>query len=146
HTVSAVYSGGGNYLGSTSPNFVQTVSQNATTTQLTSSVNPSQSNQSVTFTATVSGSGAPAAAGTPSGTVTFFDGTTALATVALDANGQAAYSTSSLSIGSHNVTATYSGDAAFRTSTSSVLSQSVGQASTSTALASSSNPASYGQS
>src|SRR5205814_3014512 len=133
--VSAVYSGAGNYLASTSSDFTQTVSQNATTTQLGSDVNPSQLNQPVTFTATVLARGAPAGAGTPTGSITFFDGTTALATVPLDTNAQAALSGSSLSVGPHNITAVYGGDAGFLTSTSPALSLSVGQASSSTALA-----------
>ncbi|MCX4807257.1 Ig-like domain-containing protein [Streptomyces sp. NBC_01214] len=62
----------------------------------------------VTLTATA----APAhpAAGTPGGTVTFFDGTTALATVPLD-GGQARLRTAALRPGSHAITATYGGDA-----------------------------------
>src|SRR6202030_3723976 len=50
----------------------------ATATSVVSSLNPSTFGQSVTFTATVS-----SAAGTPTGTVTFNDGATALGTVAL---------------------------------------------------------------
>ncbi|MER6997151.1 Ig-like domain-containing protein [Streptomyces sp. NPDC000410] len=60
----------------------------------------------VTFTATVAS--ANPAPGTPSGTVTFFDGTTRLATAPLDA-GRAQFRTSGLRPGSHAITATYSG-------------------------------------
>ncbi|MFB7257654.1 Ig-like domain-containing protein [Streptomyces nojiriensis] len=62
----------------------------------------------VTLTATA----APAnpAAGTADGTVTFFDGTTALATVPLD-GGQARLRTAAFRPGSHAITATYGGDA-----------------------------------
>ena len=49
----------------------------------------------------------------PSGTVTFSDGGTPLATVALDGSGQATLTTSNLALGSHAITATYSGDADF---------------------------------
>ena len=54
-----------------------------------------------------------AVAGTPSGTVTFYDGTTPLATVPVDGSGTATFTTSALSAGSHSITATYSGDADF---------------------------------
>ncbi|SOD83358.1 Ig-like domain-containing protein [Streptomyces sp. Ag109_G2-15] len=64
----------------------------------------------VTLTATA----APAnpAAGTPSGTVTFSDGTTPLATVPLEA-GRARFTTGGLRPGAHALTATYSGDESF---------------------------------
>jgi Bacterial Ig-like domain (group 3) len=71
----------------------------------------------VTFTATVS----PGAA---TGTVTFVDGTTTLGTAPLS-NGIAAFTTSSLSGGTHNITAAYSGDATYGGSTSAALTQVV---------------------
>ncbi len=67
----------------------------------------------VTLTATV-GPGNPAA-GTPAGTVTFYDGTTPLAQVPLN-NGQAGFTTGKLQPGTHQVTAVYSGDPAFEPS------------------------------
>ena len=69
---------------------------------------------SVTLTANVTS--ADPAAGTPDGTVTFFDGTTPLSTVAL-ANGQASFTTSKLQPGSHSITASYNGTASFLAST-----------------------------
>jgi YVTN family beta-propeller protein len=92
----------------------------ATTTSLSSSLNPSQYGQTVTFTATVTGSG-----GTPTGNVTFYDGSTALGTVGVDGTGHAAYATSSLTTGSHSITASYGGDTNFTGSTSTVLTQQV---------------------
>ena len=86
---------------------------------LTSSANPSQAGQSVTFTASVTGIGSD-----PTGTVTFKDGGTALATVALT-GGRAAYATASLATGKHSITAVYSGDSGFDGGTSSVLVQAV---------------------
>jgi hypothetical protein len=76
-----------------------------TKTVLNSSANPSVVGQSVTFTATV-GSAADSA---PTGTVAFSDGATSLGTGAL-VSGQATFTTSSLSIGSHSITGQYSGD------------------------------------
>ena len=65
-----------------------------------------------------------AAATTPTGSVTFKDGGTQLATVNLSGN-QATYTTASLSAGSHNITAVYNGDANFAASISNVLTQVV---------------------
>ncbi len=94
-----------------------------TTTTLSSSADPSSFNQSVTFTATVS----PNGSGTPTGTVTFMDGSTALGTGTLS-GGLATFATSALAIGTHPVTAVYSGDSNFLGSTSSVLTQNVDSA------------------
>jgi hypothetical protein len=86
------------------------LAQTATTTTLVSSA-PGSSTlpQPVTFTATVSGSG-----GTPTGSVTFTDTTTSqtLGTVTLS-GGQAAFTTSTLTAGSHTIQASYGGDGNF---------------------------------
>ncbi len=74
-----------------------------------SSADPSAVGQSVTFTATVTGSDG----GTPTGEVTFVDGATVLGTAELYADvwyAYATYSTSSLAPGDHFITAFYSGD------------------------------------
>ena len=57
------------------------MNQAGTTTSLVSAINPSVSGQPVTFTVTVMA--AAPASGTPTGTVSFFDGTTSLGTAAL---------------------------------------------------------------
>jgi hypothetical protein len=67
--------------------------------------------QPVTFVTTVA-AGVPAA-GVPTGTVTFLDGTTPLATVPLDSSGQADLTTSALAVGSHSIIAIFSGTADF---------------------------------
>ena len=77
HTISAIYSGDANFNSSTSATLTQTVNQDATTTALSSSANPSVSGQSVTFTATVTAN--PPGAGTPTGTVDFQDGGVSIA-------------------------------------------------------------------
>ena len=89
------------------PTTISTPTLTPTTTTLTSSATSIATGQTVTFTATVT------ASSTPSGSVTFYDGTTALATNALNASGVAVYSTSSLSVGSHSITAAYAGNATF---------------------------------
>ena len=89
-----------------------------TTTALASSVNPSVFGQSVTFTATVTGS-------SPTGTVTFKNGSNTLGTGFLN-SGVATYSTSSLAVGNGNsITAEYGGDANNQASTSTSVSQVV---------------------
>jgi hypothetical protein len=85
---------------------------------LTSSQNPSLFGGAVTFTATVTGS-----VGTPTGTVTFKDGNAVLGTATLNASGVAYYGAGALTLGTHSITAVYSGDSNYSTSTSSALSQ-----------------------
>ena len=94
---------------------------NQSSTQLISSLNPSQSGQAVTFTATVGNGGVS----TPTGNVTFLDGATQLATIGLDGTGHASVTTSSLSIGQHSITASYEGDTKSTPSKSSALVQNV---------------------
>jgi hypothetical protein len=85
----------------------------ATTTSVSSSVNPSDLGQSVTFTATVTSAG-----GTPTGTVQFkSDGTAIGAPQALNGSGIASVSTSSLTAATHVITAEYSGSGNFVAST-----------------------------
>jgi Big-like domain-containing protein len=91
----------------------------ATTTTLASSLNPSTFGQPVTFTATVK-----ATSGTPTGTVTFKDGTTTIGTGALSA-GKATFKTSKLAKGIHSITAMYGGSISDLGSTSPVLKQTV---------------------
>jgi hypothetical protein len=111
----------------------------ATTTSVSSSLNPAPSGKPITFTAVV----APKLSGTPTGTVTFKDGTTILGTKTLS-GGKAAFSTSSLASGSHNITAIYDGATYFTTSTSSALAEKIANTTT-TKVASSKNPSIFGQ-
>src|SRR6185369_3114548 len=77
-----------------------------TTTTLASSANPSQYGQSVQFSTTVNTTGS----NTPTGNVTFSEGSTVLASSPLNGSGQASFNTSTLSVGSHSITAAYPGD------------------------------------
>ncbi len=105
------------------------------TTAVVSSVNPSTTGANVTFTATVSGTAL-------TGSVSFSDGASTLcATVAFSGGTTnartATCSTSSLAPGTHNIVATYSGDANNQSSSSSSLAQVVSAVgSTNVALAS----------
>jgi hypothetical protein len=139
HSITAKYSGDANYLASTSSAFTQTVNQGAATTSVSSSLNPAVFGQSATFRVSVQ-----ATSGTPTGTVTLMDGSTSLGTTTLG-GGIAQFTIGGLSLGSHSITATYGGDANFAGSASSVLTEVVNQAATTTSLSSSVNPSSYGQ-
>ena len=113
-----------------------------TMTGLSSSLNPSTYGQSITFTATVTPN---SGTGVPTGTATFESGTTTLAKLSLN-NGVATYTTATLTVGTKSITAVYSGDTTYATSTSAVLSQLINKATTTTALTSSLNPSTSGQS
>ncbi len=89
------------------------------TVTLTSSPNPSQVDQSVTFSAVVSGRGV-----TPTGSVTFKEGTTTLGTVTL-AGGQASVTTSFTASGKFSIVASYSGDQNYKAAKSKPLKQVV---------------------
>ncbi|HME00135.1 MAG TPA: Ig-like domain repeat protein [Terriglobia bacterium] len=117
-------------------------------TGLLSSANPSTSGQAVTFTASISAAdpGLP----TPTGTVQFqVDGSNWGSPVALDGGGEATSDPiSTLSTGTHAITATYSGDAVFSI-TSATLTQAVDVSipvltATSIGLTSSQNPVAFG--
>jgi len=107
------------------PQVVASVPSSPDPTQslLTSNVNPSYFGQAVTFTSNISTTGAFVAI--PTGTVTFYDSATAIGTGTLDGNGIASFTTSSLAIGSHSMTASYGGQGAFSSSVSTVYTQVV---------------------
>jgi len=120
HTIAATYNGDTALGPSTAPVAVmQTVNRLTTTTSLASSANPSTVGQPVTFVATVAPGGPT---GTPTGTVTFsVDGTHELPVSLRLVNGsdQAVFTISSLTAGSHTITATYNGDPTSRRATRS---------------------------
>lgn len=96
-----------------------TVSKAAPAVALVSSANPALVSSGITLTATVSSS-----VSTPTGTARFYDGTTLLGSATL-ASGVATYATSSLSSGSHSITAVYAGDSNYTSVTSSAVAQVV---------------------
>ena len=101
-----------------------------TSTTLMSSANPSQYGQSVSITATVSNGGVS----TPTGNLNFFDGGTLVGSRTLDQNGQATFESSTLSTGSHSITASYEGDTTSSPSTSAALVQVINKASSTTTV------------
>ena len=95
-----------------------------TVLHLASSENPSSFGQPVTFTTTAQASVDRPNRPTPTGMVTFRDGKNVLGTVKLT-KGKTQFSTSKLSVGTHSITAHYSGDSNFNPHTSDVLKQVV---------------------
>ncbi|MFP5228914.1 MAG: Ig-like domain repeat protein, partial [Acidobacteriota bacterium] len=129
YSITANYAGDSNDTSSTSAALALSVIQATTGVKLATS-NPSvQVTAAVTFTAAVSGNG-----GVPTGSVTFMDGANTLGSVALNGNGVAAYTTSSLAVGSHSITAMYGGDANDAGSASGGLTETVTAYATQTSL------------
>ena len=121
HTITARYNGTADFAGSTSGPLKLVVAQAKTKATLAASATSAYATQSVIFTATITV--VSPGAGTPTGTVTFWDGTNSLGSVTLDSSGKAPpFSTSALSVGTHSITASYSGDTNFKTTISSKLS------------------------
>ena len=139
HTITATYMGDTNF-GSSSCTLIQTVNQGSTTTTVTSSANPSDFGQSVTFTAAVSvASPVPR---TPTGTVTFEDGGSLLGTAQVSGD-TATFTTSNLALGMQTITASYGGDTNFTGSTASgTFLETVNKASTMTTVTAA--PVTYG--
>ncbi len=136
-------------VGSASPTSLSvTVAMGAgspTTTTLTSSANPSALGANATFTASVTGT-------SPTGTVNFTDGGNTIAgcgAIALSGSGNtrtAQCSTGALTAGTHSIAGAYGGGAGNNPSSSTALSQVVNKATSTTAVASSKNPSTFGAS
>lgn len=117
HTVTAAYSGDGTFSAAVNaPAFDEEVpagTAGASTTVITSSLNPSARGQSVTFTATVTDASGSAIPGIPTGTVTFTVDGIAQTPKALDATGKATVAFTFFTTGARTVTAQYNGGGAF---------------------------------
>ncbi|MER6841931.1 Ig-like domain repeat protein [Streptomyces platensis] len=142
-TITAVYSGDGNFAGSAGFD-TQTVVQAATSTTVLSAPDPSVTGQGVTFTATVTST--DAGAGTPTGTVTFDfgDGTPTVRAPLTDGTATAVHAYPHTAGSPYTVTATYSGEASFTPSTDTDT-QTVHPGTVSVAVFSSENPSAVGQ-
>jgi subtilase family serine protease len=126
YNVYGVYSGNGTDAASTSTKTQITVSPESSTTTLTA--------QNELGNSAVAGGGSvsygtqllltatpgPNSDGTPTGSVSFSDGSTKVDTTNLNVGGTAVYNAAPL-VGSHSMTAAYSGDASYNASTSSAL-------------------------
>ena len=171
HNITAVYSGDVDFQTSTSGPSVLNVVPGPTKSAVTASVNPIVIGQSVTFIGTVTAPNSVATA-LPTGTVVFMDGGVQIGTGALTnvggvatvqftvpnpTSGQAPLYP--LSLGQHTIAISYSGDANYAPSATSLspppcaasgtqtcaIVENVGQASTTTSILSSSNGSSSGQ-
>ena len=120
------------------------VGKASSVTAVPSSSNPSELGEPLTFTASLSSP--TVASPLQTGTIQFKDGAANIGSPVAVSNGSASFTTPSLSVGPHSITAVYSGDTNFFGSASSVLSQAIVRHSTATAVNSSSNPSSAGQS
>ena len=119
-----------------------------TSTSIQSSQNPSTFGESVDFTASVTALGTPVT----SGTVTFIEGgtctspvTTLAGPTAVNGSGQATFGKSSLTTGSHTITACYSGATNRKPSNGGIV-QTVNPRATTTSVNSSLNPSTFGES
>jgi hypothetical protein len=119
HNISAVYSGDTTYAGSTD-SLVQKVKGKTACTWPTKPTTVSYG-KPCTFSVQI-GVQSPGS-GNPTGSVTFYDGGKTLGTGSLSADGHAAFSISSLSKGTHSITATYNGDDNLDGCSSSAVSQ-----------------------
>ena len=118
-TLTASYSGDANFLQATSNAVPVTVLAATTTNQLSASPNPVSFGTTATFTSTLT-----SLDGTPTGSVTFYDGGTALGVSPL-ISGVATYATSTLSVGLHNITSVLGGTPSFAASTSNTVVEKV---------------------
>jgi hypothetical protein len=127
HSFTAVYSGSAVVSGivfqtSASGADAVTVTKAATAPDLVSSTGSTTAGQPVTLTAYV-----PGTASYPTGTVTFYNGGTVLGTAQLtpleNNIASTSFTTSALGVGSHSITAVYSGDGNYQGSSSVVTVQ-----------------------
>jgi hypothetical protein len=121
HTIIASFSGDANYLGISSNVVTVNVAEATPTVKLTASSLSVKSGVLVTFTATLNHIVTGVA---PTGSIGFYDGGSQLGIETLS-SGPATYSTSTLSVGVHTITAVYSGDSNYQPATSSNLSETV---------------------
>jgi hypothetical protein len=122
YAMNARYTGDSNFKATLSTPFTQVVNGLTSNTSVTSSLNPAVGGQNVTFTVTVTGTGGPL-----DGSVTLLDGSNTLGSASVTGTGTATatISTSALSVGSHSITANYSGNSTFNPSASQPLAQAV---------------------
>jgi len=121
YSVTAVFNGNASFATSTSAVGTFTIASAtpiSTTTTLSSSTAQAVQGANVTLTATVAPVSGSSTSTAPTGTVTFFSGTTSLGT-ATPVSGIASLTTAALAVGTDALTATYSGDSIFAASQTS---------------------------
>jgi YVTN family beta-propeller protein len=118
HTIEVSYPGDANFNPGTTTETIN-IQKAPTTTTLTSSSPSASLGDSVVFTAQVVSN----ITGQPTGTVTFYSDGVAIGTSPLNASGAATLTVSTLTLGTHTITAIYNGDANFLTSSATGLTQ-----------------------
>jgi hypothetical protein len=146
HIITAAFTGTNGWLNtsgddSSNPQVVNQAASTPTSTTVSSSPNPSVFGQAVTFTSTTTSNN-----GTPSGTVTFTEGATVLASNVAVTAGKASFSNSAFAVGSHTITATFTGATGWAGSSGNSAPLVVNAASTTTSVNSSVNPSVFSQS
>jgi hypothetical protein len=119
HSITATYVPTGNFSASTA-SLTEVVNGLGSATVLTASPNPSPAGQTVTLTAVVSGGSS-----TSSGTVTFYNGATAIGSGTLDGSGHTSITTAGLAAGTDTLTAVYSGSPVYSGSTSAAVTETI---------------------
>jgi hypothetical protein len=121
HTIKAVYEGDTNNASATSATITVTVQSAQSTPTLTLSANQTNPilNSMVNFTATLSNGASP------TGTVTFKEGSTVLGTASVAGGVYAYYQSWELALGAHTIIAEYSGDANNAAATSAPITVTV---------------------
>jgi subtilisin family serine protease len=143
HSITARYTGDNQRSASVSPALIQNVVRGNTsiTVSLMGGTNPALTGDTLTFTANVAPS-------TATGSVAFFDGSTAISGDLALIAGSASVTISTLSVGTHSITAQYSGDTTFNGATSAALSQTINNPKASSAvslvLSGGTNPSIFG--
>jgi hypothetical protein len=149
HTITVLYAGDANFVGSTSNAIALSASRITPTLSVSDSPSGTSSyGAAITLTAQVSNPGTGA---TPTGSVNFYDGAALLGSATLNGSGSGSITLSgatSLPVGSHSITIQYSGDGNFSSGTSSATSHTVTKANSSgvvtTSVTSTLNPSVYG--
>jgi hypothetical protein len=131
HTITAAYAGDMYDAPSTSAPLTEVIQTATTAVAISTSANPATLGNNLVITATMTGTGA-----VPTGSVTFLDAGVSIGTGTLSATGVATFSTSTLTLGSHTLVASYTGDSVHAAIQSSPLTENVVQATTTTLTAS----------
>jgi DNA-binding beta-propeller fold protein YncE len=121
YTVTYQFAGDGNFGSATDASTSLTVTKAASNATLQANSSDVLAKANVTLTAKVSST----TSGTPTGTVSFIDGTTSLGSATLDNTGTATLTINTLTAGAHSLTATYGGDTNFTGTTSAALTETV---------------------
>ena len=138
HSLTATYGGDTNFLSSTSAPLIQVVNPVAATISFSATPGSATFGQPVSLLVYVYGPGPNA-----TGNITFFEGTTSLGTVTLN-SGSAQLNLTSFAIGSHSLTASYSGDTNYLSGTSAASVVVVGPAPTVTRITAGPTPVAFG--